>query len=140
MNFKTNILHLSKQSQKALIKLAKSACFKEICGVLIGSDSHISDFIQISNISTDDSRFIFDPDEHIKVLYDIDKNGTKQLGVFHSHPFGPSHPSETDIQENLSKDQICLIISNESTNWMIKTFALSFEGFTEINIAVEYSE
>ena len=140
MNFKSKILHINQQSYKRLCEIAKSAFSKEICGILIGSENHITNFIQISNISTDESSFIFDPDEHIKALYGIYQNGSKQIGIYHSHPFGPSHPSETDIKENLSEDQIYLIISNGSTNWMIKTFTLSNEGFTEIKIAVEYSE
>ena len=140
MNFKSKILSINQQPYKTLFEIAISAFPKEICGILIGSENHITNIIQISNISTDESSFIFDPDEHIKVLYDIHQNGSKQNGIFHSHPFGPSHPSETDIKKNLSEDQIYLIISNESPNWMIKTFSLSNKGFTNIKIAVEYSE
>ncbi len=140
MNIKFKKIHILNQTIDLLLKSAKKFAPLETCGILIGMKNNISSFISITNISTDRSKFIFDPDEYIKALFELENSDVQQLGIYHSHPFGPSYPSETDLSENISDGQVQIIISPEANKWVIKTFQIFGYNFTEIKIRVELSE
>lgn len=140
MNPITNYYKINQSIYGSLIKNTRSSYPNETCGIIFGLKNHITGFLPVSNISTDRSKFILDPDEHIKALYDIDQMGVQDLGIYHSHPFGPDHPSKTDIQENTSNTQTFFIISGHSDRWGMKAFNITSDGFTEIEIKIELSE
>ena len=140
MKNKINNLKLHHQVYDLLIISAQEATPSETCGILFGTQNIISGSVSITNISTDQSRFIFDPDEYIKALYELQKNNLLQLGIYHSHPFGPGYPSNTDISNNISDDHIHFIIFNKSNIWDIKAFKISGQTFHEIVFGVESSE
>jgi proteasome lid subunit RPN8/RPN11 len=140
MNPITNFFRINHSLYELLVKDSISAHPNEACGIVFGLKNHITGFLPVSNISTDGSKFILDPDEHIKALYEIDQMGIQDLGIYHSHPFGPDHPSETDIRENSSNTQTFFIISGHSDKWGLKAFNITPNGFTAIDIKVELSE
>jgi len=51
----------------------------------------------VRNVATSpESAFRFDPDDWIRVWYDMQKNQRSLVGFFHSHPSGSRHPSRAD--------------------------------------------
>ena len=140
MNSNPKKYKISKNLQRKLIELAISGSPCEVCGIIFGENYHITGFIPVTNISKVKSEFRFDPDEHIKSLYKIEKSDFQYLGIYHSHPLGPSHPSTTDLNNNRSKKQIYLIISKEFSVWGIKLFNISDQSFSETEFEVELSE
>ncbi|GIO12400.1 hypothetical protein J19TS2_19550 [Cohnella xylanilytica] len=73
----------------------------EACGVLYGkaADGRIEaeGFSLVRNVAASpESAFRFDPDDWIRVWYDMQKNQRSLVGFFHSHPSGSRHPSRAD--------------------------------------------
>ncbi|MFT5288589.1 MAG: proteasome lid subunit RPN8/RPN11 [Planctomycetota bacterium] len=57
---------------------------------------HVFAWRALSNIATDTARFRFDPAEYAREQERARALNLKILGVFHSHPGGPAHPSKDD--------------------------------------------
>ena len=74
---------------------------EEICGVLAGeygdSESHVAEVYPVENAAdTPQIRYAMDPEEQLAVTEEIEAAGQEVVGFYHSHPAGPTHPSETD--------------------------------------------
>lgn len=117
-----------------IIRDAQKAAPAEICGLLIGKKNHIQNYIQMPNISNENSKYIFNPDIYIKTLYDLELNKIDILGIYHSHPFGPNYPSETDLKENHMKNNFHLIISNTNGEWTVRAFLYTENNYTELEL------
>lgn len=59
------------------------------------------------------------PQEHFDALRDAESNGWALGGVFHSHPGGPAHMSDTDLQRALEPGWIYLVIDLGGTRPVI---------------------
>lgn len=72
---------------------------REACGVLLGettaASAIIDDYVPLNNISSmPEQHFSLEPREWVKYCYH-----PRLLGLFHSHPTAPPHPSQTDLQQ-----------------------------------------
>ena len=74
--------------------LVKARPNQEICGI-VGSDSEV---YLIKNVASQSrTSFVFDKREYFSYLKEFKQKGTDIKYFFHSHPFGDSTPSNTDI-------------------------------------------
>lgn len=74
----------------------------EQCGVIAGMRQGEEAFViacaQLRNAShKPESNYEFDPDQQALVWEEVAKMGAEVLGVWHTHPHGPAHPSQTDV-------------------------------------------
>ena len=74
---------------------------EEVCGVLAGEygddGSHATDVYPVENAAeTPQIRYAMDPEEQLVVIDEIEDAGLEIVGFYHSHPTGPTRPSETD--------------------------------------------
>lgn len=89
--------------QEAIQAHAEANVSREVVGVLAGSydtsTSNVSRAYRASNAADRTTmRYEIDPAEELKLLERIDDAGLDCVGFYHSHPHGPSEPSETDAQ------------------------------------------
>lgn len=77
---------------------------EEICGVLAGtrgSDGDASTVVrtyETENVAERPRiRYRLDPEEQLAVIETIEEDGLDVVGFYHSHPTGPTRPSETDV-------------------------------------------
>jgi len=75
----------------------------EVCGVLAGSfgddgePSVVERAYEAENVAeTPQIRYLIDPEEQYELIEAIEDDGLDVVGFYHSHPTGPTHPSETD--------------------------------------------
>jgi len=73
----------------------------EACGLLAGKDGRVELAIGIPNAERSPLRFRMEPRAQMRAFQRIESAGLDLLGIYHSHPDGPDHPSETDIAECL---------------------------------------
>jgi proteasome lid subunit RPN8/RPN11 len=70
----------------------------EACGLLLGTSGEsgwqIEATVALRNVANSASYFEFDPAEMLR--HDL-IHGAAIIGVYHSHPGGPAHPSSTDL-------------------------------------------
>lgn len=89
--------------QARLIEQCRARAPYESCGVLFGAVSEAivraEGFAFVRNVAAEPERsFRFDPEEWIQVCYRAQKNQRSIVGFFHSHPYGPDHPSREDAE------------------------------------------
>jgi proteasome lid subunit RPN8/RPN11 len=92
-------LILDELTLKALAHHAQSGLPEEICGLLAGSWSRPPRVIPIENELHSPNRFRMNPLEQLRAFEQIESAEEELLAIYHSHPAGPPHPSETDIAE-----------------------------------------
>lgn len=74
---------------------------EEVCGVLAGEyddeRSRVTATYATENVAdTPEIRYYIDPEEQLAVIEEIEDAGLDVVGFYHTHPAGPTQPSETD--------------------------------------------
>lgn len=99
---------------------------EEGCGLLAGStDGVVQNIFTITNKLHNPTRFRMDEIELVHALHDLDSNQQVLLGIFHSHPTGPDHPSITDLTEYYYPDSLMVIFSRLKRVWKGSAFQIS---------------
>ncbi len=76
---------------------AKKERPNEACGVLAGRGSDVKRIYRCRNVSENpSSRYTIAPERLLEVFNDVEERGLEILGFYHSHPSGPSAPSNVD--------------------------------------------
>lgn len=76
---------------------------EEVCGVLAGEyggeESRVTATYPTDNAAeTPEIRYHIDPEEQLAVVDAVEDAGLDVVGFYHSHPTGPTRPSDTDAE------------------------------------------
>lgn len=101
--------------------------------MLGGRGSQVEVVIPITNQAHSPVRYYMHPVEMLKAFERIEENQMEMIATFHSHPMGPIHPSETDIQEFAYPGSAVLIWSPvDEQRWGVKGFMIEAAEYREI--------
>ncbi len=101
----------------------------EACGMLGGKDDVVELVLPVKNALESKTRFLMDPKAQLRAIQQIESEGLEILAIFHSHPKGPSSPSETDIAE--SRYPVANIIwAKTGRRWTARAFVIE-NGISE---------
>lgn len=103
---------------------------QEACGLLAGVGGHVFKVYPVSNILHSPTRYTLSPTDQLQAFLDIQERNWSLIGIYHSHPSGPSKPSKTDIKEAYYPEAVHLIWSRKQNEW--RSAAYSISG-TEVN-------
>ena len=109
---------------------------EEACGLLSGIDQHVHEVIPILNILHSSVRYRMDPRQQLRVFQQIEENGLELIGIFHSHPTGPDHPSETDIAEAYYPESASVILYPDENKWAARAFLIDPPAVNEIPLII----
>jgi len=85
---------------------------EEACGLLAADEQgRLRMAYCLSNAERSPSSYALDPQEHFHALRHAEACGWHLAGVFHSHPFGPVHPSPNDVARALEPDWLYVVAS-----------------------------
>jgi proteasome lid subunit RPN8/RPN11 len=104
-------VHISRRALEAVVAHARAEAPRECCGLLVGNLQSVSEAVAARNIATAATRFLVDPQDHIRTLRAARGRGLDVLGFYHSHPHTAAVPSETDRAEASYPDHLYLIVS-----------------------------
>ncbi len=107
----------------------------EACGLLAGRAGVVSRVIPVANQAHSAVRFRMDPAEQLQAFNWMDANGLELVGIFHSHPAGPDHPSATDVAE-AAYPVVYLIWSRGEADWNVRGYWIEGRRVTEIVLDV----
>lgn len=112
------------------------ACFpEEACGVIGGRHNMAIRVFPVTNQLHSAVAFHMDAKEQLDAFIEMEKNTLDLTAIFHSHPGGPDHPSETDVDQNYYYDIVHLIcFPNEKSDWGIKGFIIDKSEVTQIEL------
>jgi len=108
----------------------------EACGLLAGLEYKSMAVFPIKNILESPIRYRMDPKEQFEKFLVIEKQGWELLGIYHSHPLGPSGPSQTDLEEATYPDSVYLILSPSIETWQCIGFTILAKQATEVKIII----
>ena len=109
---------------------------EEACGIVAGKAGHILKVYPATNALHSLVRYQLDPQELLEIFNEIDQMGWDLIGIYHSHPNGPNHPSATDIQEAYYPDSVYIIWAQSGGKWNFRGFYIRDGEFTEIPINI----
>jgi len=73
----------------------------EACGLLAGKNDRVESTLGVRNAERSPVRFRMEPRAQWHAFQRMEAAGLDLVGIYHSHPNGPDHPSPTDIAEAL---------------------------------------
>ena len=82
-----------------IIRHARDEAPRECCGLLVGQDSLIDEFVGTRNLRASEVAYEIDPADHFAVIKRTRRMGRTILGAYHSHPRSAAVPSPTDLAE-----------------------------------------
>ena len=71
----------------------------EACGLLAGKNNRVEFTLGVPNADRSPVRFHMDARAQWRAFQRFEAAGLDLVGIYHSHPNGPDHPSVTDIAE-----------------------------------------
>jgi [CysO sulfur-carrier protein]-S-L-cysteine hydrolase len=89
---------------------------EEACGLLAGRGQTIETGWRITNVWHSPTQFQMDAREQVRAMLAIEAGGLDLLAIYHSHPMGPDHPSQTDLERFAYPGVYYLIWAPESGN------------------------
>jgi proteasome lid subunit RPN8/RPN11 len=113
---------------------------EEACGLLAGKDGQVTSTIPVTNELHSPVRFRMDPREQLHAFHWIESQDAELLGIYHSHPLGPDHPSPTDLSEFYYPGVLSVIWWRDSEAWQMRVFNLDSHPFQEIPVEVTPEE
>ncbi|MBI5450909.1 MAG: M67 family metallopeptidase [Gammaproteobacteria bacterium] len=105
-------LTLPRHTVNQLLAAAQAIPAEEVCGFIATAPDGEHRVYPVANIA-DDRRCYYqmDPAQQIAALRAMRDGNEQLLCIYHSHPQGPAHPSQTDRHEANYPEAIYLIIS-----------------------------
>jgi len=134
MNTAENLALIFSHGQYNAMRRHVAANFsEERCGLVAGKQ-HIAELVlPIENQCHSPHVFQMNPQEQVIAFDQIEKANLELLAIYHSHPTGPTHPSQIDLDE-FRYPGIATIIwfLQENKHWQMKVFSIAENQFTEI--------
>lgn len=112
---------------------------EEACGLLSGEITagltyFAKEIYEMTNMLHSPVRYRLDPAEQIAVFERMDAQGQDLVGIYHSHPHGPPHPSPTDIAEATYPETVYIIWSPSAGRWSCRAFLIRDHKVSEVEI------
>ena len=128
-------LKVPKLSKETMIKQSLNELPHECCGLLLGKNGKIKRTIPMRNTEPSPEAYFMDPSQQVEVFTDMEEKGEKLVGIYHSHPKGPSTPSGADLKMAFHQDAVYIIISLENRNKpVLSAFFLKKGAFKEVKL------
>jgi proteasome lid subunit RPN8/RPN11 len=109
---------------------------EEACGLLAGIGSHVERVIGVPNSLHSPVRFRMEPRAQWRAFQRIEAEGLDLVGIYHSHPSGPDHPSPTDIAESMYP-VVSIIWYPADGAWTARGFSIESGKWNEIALEIK---
>ncbi|MFN4245915.1 MAG: M67 family metallopeptidase [Brevinematia bacterium] len=130
-------MKIKKEIYEEMISWMKENIPIEACGILVGRNDTVDEFIKMENIAKSEKFFEMDPLEVMKVFEDIDNRSKEVVGIFHSHPVSDPYPSVTDLERNEVIDHLIFVISSMRTGKPeLKAFTINNKTVKEVEVEI----
>jgi len=113
---------------------------EEACGLLAGKGRVVHNVTSVTNILHSPIRYRMAPEEQMVVFNNIDEQNLELIAIYHSHPNGPSEPSETDLKEAYYPDAMQLIWYRQGTDWRCRGYIIVDDQIFEVPLQVYEKE
>jgi proteasome lid subunit RPN8/RPN11 len=124
-----------------LIKHAYRGDETEVCGILGGqyapNQSVVESVHRAENVAdSPETRYYIDPEEQLEITETIEEH-EELVGFYHSHPAGPTRPSETDAERAAWPDRSYVIVALDGYPYVGSWRWRDADGFEQELVSVE---
>ncbi len=77
-----------------------------------------------------------EPQGQIEAMLQLERTGEELVGIFHSHPAGPTALSDTDVQEARYPECVHLVLSLDGGAWVGRAFRIGSEGVQPVSLVI----
>lgn len=106
----TPAVHLPDDLRHEIIEHCRRELPNEGCGLLAVNDGEVVAVYPTSNQDASPTAYTIPPEEHYRVLVDVESRGWTIGGVFHSHPEAPAVFSQTDLDQALEPNWLYVVV------------------------------
>jgi [CysO sulfur-carrier protein]-S-L-cysteine hydrolase len=106
----------------------------ECCGLLIGTREVVEDASRARNVKRSRTKFQVEPADHFAAIRRARSAGFEIIGAYHSHPTGPSGPSETDRLRLTDPSMFHVIVSLAHGTRTVRAFRLADGNFSPLEL------
>jgi proteasome lid subunit RPN8/RPN11 len=112
--------------RQAMVDHARRDHPLECCGLLVGRGRRVTAAVPMRNLEASRTRFRLDDREHIALRRSLRlvSPPLEVIGLYHSHPDGPSRPSPRDIAEAHYPGWVHVIIGGAPSTPRVRGFAI----------------
>ena len=104
----------------------------ECCGLLIGTLEMVHDVVPARNVRRSPTKFQVEPADHFAAVRKARAAGLEVIGAYHSHPNGPSGPSETDRVRLNDPTMVHVIVSLAHGTRTVRAFRFTEGNFSQL--------
>ena len=133
---KVNELTLRADHWRQIEAHLRQALPEEACGLVGGSEGRSEIILPVENAEHSAVRFRMAPQEQWRAFQVLEEKGLDLLAIFHSHPAGPSKPSETDVAEFAYPGVYSLICARMGEQWLPRAFSIEGGVVNEVRLAI----
>lgn len=109
----------------------------EACGLLAGENGVINHIYLVENILQSPVTFEMDAQQQIEAMIHAEEQGLALLAAFHSHPFGPQTPSQTDVAKAYYPDMAQIIIAlGNAGQPSVRAFTIVEQEIAELRLTI----
>lgn len=106
----------------------------ECCGLLIGTADIVEDAARARNTRRSRTKFQVEPADHFTAIRKARAAGFEIIGAYHSHPSGPSGPSDTDRARLTDPSMFHVIVSLAHGTRTVRAFRLTDGNFSPLEL------
>ena len=106
----------------------------ECCGLLIGTPDMVEDAARARNTKRSRTKFQVEPADHFAAIRRARSAGFEIIGAYHSHPSGPSGPSDTDRARLTDPAMFHVIVSLAHGTRTVRAFRLTDGNFSPLEL------
>ncbi|MBX6377408.1 MAG: M67 family metallopeptidase [Clostridia bacterium] len=104
-------LEIPREMFDAMVRHAQEHKPLEACGLVGGREGRAERFFPTPNAAASPVYYTVPPQDILRVMRQLDRDGLDLVAIFHSHPASRAYPSETDIRNAHYPDAVYLILS-----------------------------
>lgn len=123
-----------------MISESKRLAPQEACGLILGhtmqGQFQVVEVRPVENVYKSPYRYRMDPQQQIQIFLEMEQRDLHLVGIYHSHPTGPEHPSATDIQEAYYPEAVYLILSPQLEEWQMQAFLIRENEFFPVKLRI----
>lgn len=119
-----------------MLSQAQACLPEEACGLLGGKGAAAWRAIPLENVEHSRSRYRMEPQGQIEAMLQLERTGEELVGIFHSHPAGPTALSDTDVQEARYPECVYLVLSQDGGAWVGRAFRIGSEGVQPVSLVI----
>ncbi len=135
---KRGMLRVSRPLFRQMIHHLQLHYPQEGCGLLAGCAGQARQIYPVDNILQSPSAYEMEPLQQIRAMLIMEDQGDELVAIYHSHPQGPSTPSETDVAQAYYPGAVYLVVSLYNFDEPeVRGFRIADGRVTEVVIVVE---